>query len=45
MTIPRKPRKKKVVFPIIPIIEKEEKLYAEVYHLNQDIVDTNHAFF
>ncbi len=45
MTVPRKPRKKKVVPLAIPIIEEEEKLYAKIHHLDQDIIDTNHALF
>ena len=43
MTVPYKLRKKKVIPPTIPIIEEEEELYAEIYHLNQDTVDTNHT--
>ncbi len=44
MTVLRKPRKKKVVPPSVPIIEEEEELYAEIHYPNEDIVNTNHAF-
>lgn len=27
----------------IPIIEKEKKLYAIIYHPNKDTIDNNHA--
>ncbi len=43
MKVPRKPRKKKVVSLSISIIEEEEEFYAEIHHLNEDIVNTNHA--
>ncbi len=43
MTVPRKPRGKKVVPPAIPIIEEEEELYAKIHHPDQDIIDTNHT--
>lgn len=43
MTVPRKPRKKKVVSPTVPIIEEEEELYGKINHPNEEIVDTNHA--
>lgn len=47
MTIPQKPRKKKVVpstiSSTISIIKKEEELYINIDHLNKDIIDTNHA--
>lgn len=43
MTIPRKPCKNKVVPPTIPIIKEKEKLHAEIYHLDEDIIDTNHV--
>ena len=45
MTILYKPRKKKVVPLAVLIIKEKEELYAEVYHSNQDIIDTNYAFF
>ena len=45
MTISCKLRKKKVVFLAVPIIKKKEKLYAEIHHLNQNIIDINHALF
>ena len=45
MTISHKLRKKKVVLPAISIIQEEEKLYAKVYHFNQDTIHTNHVFF
>ena len=43
MIVSHKPYKKKVILPSVPIIEKEEELYAKIYHSNQDIVDTNHT--
>ena len=43
MTVPRNPCKKKVLPPFVPIIEKEEELFAEINHLNKDIIETNHA--
>ena len=44
MTVPRKPRKKKVVSHLFLIIEEKEDLYTQIHHLNEDIVNTNHAF-
>lgn len=29
----------------IPIIKKEEKLYAKIYQPNKNTIDTNHIFF
>ena len=43
MTVPRKPRKKKVLPPSVPIVEEEEELFAKIDHLNKDTVETNHA--
>ncbi len=43
MTVPRKLYKKKVVPPAISIIKEKEELYAKIYHLDQDIIDTNYA--
>ncbi len=43
MTGFRKLCKKKVVLPTVPVIEKEKELYAEIYHPNEEIVNTNHA--
>ena len=45
ITVFCKPYKKKVIFPAVPIIKREEKLYAKVYHPNQDTIDTNYALF
>ena len=45
MTVPGKPRKKKVLHPSIPIIEEREELFAKINHLNKNIVEINHALF
>ena len=42
MTVPRKPRKKKIVPSAIPIKEEEEINYADIHQPGKD-VDTNHA--
>lgn len=34
MTVCQKSCKKKVVFPTVPIIKKEEDLYAKIHHPN-----------
>lgn len=45
MMVLQKSYKKKVVFSAILIVEKKEKLYAEIHHSNKDIIDINHTFF
>lgn len=39
----QKPCKKKLMFFTIPIIEKKEKLYIEIYYSNKNIVQTNNV--
>lgn len=41
MTISCKLYKTNVVLSTISIIEEEKKLYAEIHHFDQDIVNTN----
>ena len=43
MTVPRKPRKKKITTPIIPIVEDEKELYVGINYSERDAVDTHHA--
>lgn len=43
MTVSYKLRKKKVIPFAVLVIEKEKKLYAEIYYPKQNIVDINHA--
>ena len=45
MTVFQKPHKKKVMSSAISIIEKEKKLYAEIYQSDKGIVNTNHTLF
>ena len=45
MTVFRKYHKKKIVSSSVPIIEKEEELYAKIHHPNEDIVNTNYSLF
>ena len=45
MIVLRKPCKKKVLPPSVPIIQKEEELFAKIDHFNKDTVETNHALF
>ena len=43
MTVPRKPRKKKITTLIIPIVEDKEELYMGIDYLKRNAVNTYHA--
>ena len=43
MTVPQKSRKKKITIPVIPIVQNDEELYAEIYYSERDAVDNYHA--
>lgn len=43
MTIPRKPHKKKITIPIIPIVEDKEELYAKIDYSKRNTVDIYYA--
>lgn len=43
MRVPQKPYKKKIITPIILIIEDEEELYAKIDYLERNVIDTYHA--
>ena len=40
MTIPRKPRKKEITIPIIPLVEDEEELYAGIDYSERNAIDS-----
>lgn len=45
MTVPRKPCKKKVVPSAVRIGKEEKEFYADIYHSNKSIIDSNYILF